>query len=173
MCWSSRILLAVLLAAAPAAAEPPACRLCSTAEGLIDSGRTKNARPMALEVQTSLDFDQVILTGPAGGTATLSPTGARQTSGSLSTLTGRAMIGEVVISGEPGREVRVELPARIDLFGNAGGTLAITRITSDLPAGAKLNDEGRLRVRFGGELFIRGDAEGEYRGDVPITVDYI
>jgi hypothetical protein len=88
-------------------------------------------------------------------------------------MTGRAMNGEVVIMGEPGRQVRVELPTRIDLFGFAGGALAITRITSDLPILPRLDGEGRLRVRFGGELFVRGDAEGEYRGDVPITVDYL
>jgi hypothetical protein len=124
-------------------------------------------------VQTSLDFDRVILTGPAGGTARLTPDGARQTSGALAALTGRAMSGEVVIRGEPGRQVRVDLPGRIDLFGFAGGKLTITRMISDLPSLPRLDGEGRLRVRFGGELFVSGDAEGEYRGDIPITVDYL
>jgi hypothetical protein len=128
---------------------------------------------MALEVQTSLDFDRVILTGPAGGTARLTPDGSRATSGALAALTGRAMTGEVVIRGEPGRQVRVDLPQRIELFGHSGGALAITRITSDLPIVPRLDGEGRLRVRFGGELFVSGDAEGNYRGDVPITVDYL
>lgn len=128
---------------------------------------------MALEVETSLDFDRVILTGPAGGTAILTPDGGRHTSGALTGLTGRAMTGEVVIRGEPGRQVRVELPSRIDLYGHAGGSLAVTRITSNLPILPRLDGEGRLRVRFGGELFVSGDAEGEYRGDVPIVVDYL
>jgi hypothetical protein len=83
------------------------------------------------------------------------------------------MTGEVLIRGEPGRQVRVDLPTRIDLYGFAGGALAITRITSDLPIIPRLDSEGRLRVRFGGELFVGGDAEGEYRGDVPITADYL
>lgn len=132
-----------------------------------------DAAPVALEVQTSLDFDRVILTGPAGGTARLTPEGTRQTSGALAAMTGRAMSGEVVIRGEPNRHVRVDLPSRIDLFGFAGGALALTRIVSDLPLLPRLDGDGRLRVRFGGELFISGDAEGEYRGDVPITVDYL
>jgi hypothetical protein len=167
------MLIAFLLAAAPAAAEPPACRLCVGEEGSLTGGGPSEAKPMALDVRTSLDFDRVILTGVAGGTARLSPEGGRETSGALATMTGRAMNGEVVIMGEPGRQVRVELPTRIDLFGFAGGALAITRITSDLPILPRLDGEGRLRVRFGGELFVRGDAEGEYRGDVPITVDYL
>lgn len=172
MRWLPRILLASLFASAPALAEPPACRLCVGNESGLTGGAPTD-RPMALEVQTSLDFDRVILTGPAGGTARLRPDGGRETDGGLAPMSGRAMSGEVIIRGEPGRQVRVDLPTRIDLFGYAGGALAITRITSDLPVMPRLDAEGRLRVRFGGELFIRGDAEGEYRGDVPITVDYV
>lgn len=128
---------------------------------------------MALQVETSLDFDRVILTGPAGGTAQVGPDGSRITRGALAPMTGRAMNGEVVIRGEPGRQVRIELPQRIELFGFSGGTLTISAIRSDLPAFPRLDPDGRLRFRFGGELFVSGDAEGTYRGDVPITVDYL
>ena len=167
MRWRARIFLLGLLASAPAAAEPaPACRLCDGSEGGLTSSSSPAATPVALEVQTSLDFDRVILTR-------LGADGSRQTSGALAALTGRAMTGEVVIRGEPGRQVRVDLPHRIDLYGFAGGALAITRIVSDLPVLPRLDGDGRLRVRFGGELFVSGDAEGEYRGDVPITVDYL
>jgi hypothetical protein len=173
MRWTSFLLAACLFASAPAVADPVPCRLCDGAGDGLSSPATTVAMPMALEVKTSLDFDRVILTGPAGGTARLAPDGSRQTSGALTALTGRAMTGEVVIRGEPGRQIRVDLPQRIDLYGFAGSTLAITRISSDLPLMPRLDPDGRLRVRFGGELFVSGDAEGEYRGDVPITVDYL
>jgi hypothetical protein len=171
MRWTT-VLISCLLGAAPAVAEPPACRLCGASEGLTTTVAA-GTKPTELEVQTSLDFDRVILTGATGGTARLGPDGTRETSGALAALTGRAMTGEVIIRGEPGRQVRVDLPTRIDLYGFAGGALAITRITSDLPIIPRLDSEGRLRVRFGGELFVGGDAEGEYRGDVPITADYL
>lgn len=172
MRWMTAFLACSITASASAAAVTPTCRLCSdNRDGLTEV--TSEAKPMALEVRTSLDFDRVILTGPAGGTARLTPDGARQTSGALAALTGRAMIGEVLIRGEPGRQIRVDLPSRIDLFGFAGGSLAITRIVSDLPSIPRLDGEGSLRVRFGGELFVGGDAEGNYRGDVSITVDYL
>lgn len=163
---------ALLLLAVPvsAGAEGP-CRLCREDSTLI--APEPAAKPVALEVQTSLDFDRVILTGPAGGTAHLGPDGSRVTNGSLAAMTGRAMNGDVVIRGEPNRQIRVELPRRIELFGFSGGVLTITSITSDLPAFPRLDGEGKLRVRFGGELFVSGDAEGNYRGDVPITVDYL
>lgn len=167
------LLLSLLLAPSTAFAEPAECRLCGNDETLTGGPAADIARPMALEVRTSLDFDRVILTGPAGGTARLNPDGSRQTEGALTPLSGRAMIGEVVIRGEPHRQVRVELPRRIDLYGFAGGALAVTRVTSDLPLLPRLDGEGLLRIRFGGELFIAGDAEGDYRGDVPITVDYL
>src|SRR5687768_12350719 len=102
MRWKSAILIASLFVSAPAAAEPPACRLCAGSDGSLTASTTADAKPMDLEVQTSLDFDRVILTGPAGGTATLAPDGGRQTSGALAAMTGRAMTGEVVIRGEPG-----------------------------------------------------------------------
>lgn len=173
MRWTTALSACSLFASVPAAAaDPAACRLCGESTGGLTTS-VPVARPVALEVQTSLDFDRVILTGPAGGIARLAADGSRQTSGALAAMTGRAMSGEVVIRGEPGRQVRIDLPSRIDLYGFAGGTLAITRINSNLPLLPRLDTEGRLSFRFGGELFVGGDAEGEYRGDVPIVVDYL
>jgi hypothetical protein len=37
----------------------------------------------------------------------------------------------------------------------------------------KLDGAGNLSFRFGGRLRISGDADGGYRGDVPITVEYM
>ena len=31
---------------------------------------------------------------------------------------------------------------------------------------------GNLTFRFGGRVQISGDADGDYRGDLPITVEY-
>jgi hypothetical protein len=65
------------------------------------------------------------------------------------------------------------MPERIALFGPTGGSLTIQRLASDLPPSPRLDENGRLRVRFGGELHVAGDAEGDYRGDIAITVDYL
>ena len=158
----------VLPAPGPALAQ---CRLCTGGESLAAPVDTP-AASVQLEVETSLDFDQLVLTGPAGGVARLAPDGSRLTSGALESLSARAMIGEVVIRGEPGRSIRVDLPGRIDLYGSSG-RLSISRISSDLPLAPRLDGNGRLRIRFGGELAVTGDAEGNYRGDVPITVEYL
>lgn len=168
--WILFLLFGASLAslAAPAAAQ---CRLCRPGEVL--TGEEAPQIPVQLEVETSLDFDRLILTGPSGGMARLSADGGRTTSGSVAGLSARAMTGELLIRGEPGRSVRVTMPERIELFGPAGGTLVIRDLGSDLPLSPRLDDQGRLRVKFGGELFVSGDAEGDYRGDIAITVDYL
>jgi hypothetical protein len=82
------------------------------------------------------------------------------------------MVGEVTIRGEPGRMVRVTLPERIELFGLAGGSIRLESIRSDLSPMPRLDGEGRLSFRFGGILRVSGDLDGEFRGDVPIDVEY-
>jgi hypothetical protein len=82
------------------------------------------------------------------------------------------MMGTVVIRGEPNRSVRVDLPKRIDLYSWSGARLTLDRVTSDLLPSPKLDANGRLTFHFGGEVIVGPNAEGDYRGDVPITVEY-
>ena len=154
--------------AVPAGAQ---CRLCDTPTTTRDDSAVNG--PVSLEIETSLDFDRLILLGTGDGTATLRPDGTHSVSGMVSDLSGRAMVGSAVVHGEAGRSVRVELPYSIELYSLGGNRITIEDIISDLPAGAKLDSAGTLPFRFGGRLHISGDAEGEYRGDVPITVEYL
>jgi hypothetical protein len=166
------VLLALLMHAAapqPAAAQ---CRLCDAPMTGAD-GAIETASPVRLEVEASLDFDRLIVTGPDGGTASLAPDGSRSVSGSVTELTSRAMVGSAIVRGEPGRTVRISLPSRIDMHGLGGNAISIDGIESDLPASARLDSNGSLSFRFGGRLQIIGEAEGDYRGDVPITVEYL
>jgi len=152
----------------PAAAQ---CRLCDTPTTSRDE-RSADGR-VSLEIETSLDFDRLILLGSGEGSATLLPDGSRSVSGVVSTISGRAMVGSAVIRGEAGRSVRIELPRRIELYSLSGGRITIEDIISDLPSVARLDSAGALSFRFGGRLRISGDSEGDYRGDVPITVEYL
>lgn len=157
--------------AMPASA-PAQCRLCEspTTEIAPEAG----GQPARLEVQAHLDFDQlVLLETAAAGTARMLPDGSRSSSGALGALSGRASVGSVVIRGEPGRLVRVSLPPAVQLFGLSGGILRVDSLVTDLPAQPRLDARGSLTFRFGGELHVEGTVEGDYRGDVPITVDYL
>lgn len=167
------LLIAGTLAAGIAAASPPAaaqCRLCDT-PSTAPVAADRHGR-IHLEVETSLDFDKLVLLGPGEGTATLRPDGGHEVSGIIGSVSGRAMVGSATVRGEPGRSVRIGIPGRIDLHSLSGGRISIEQIVSDLPAAPRLDGSGSLRFRFGGRLRVSGDAEGDYRGDVPITVEY-
>ena len=175
MSWKL-LLLSVLAFAAGMATVPamPAaaqCRLC--AAPTTGTEERPGDGPVSLAIETNLDFDRLILLGIGEGSATLLPNGSRGVSGVLGDISGRAMVGSAVIHGEAGRSVRIDLPPRIELFSLSGGRIVIEDIVSDLPAAARLDGAGALAFRFGGRLRISGDAEGDYRGDVPITVEYL
>ena len=154
-------------AAGKAAAQ---CRLCS---GVAEEEIAEVPPPMTIEVETSLDFDRLVLTGTTGGVARLGPDGSRSASGAIGDISGRAMAGTIVIRGEPNRSVRVDLPDRIELEGWNGSQILIERVSSDAGSAPRLDSNGRLVVRFGGELHVQGEAEGDYRGHVPVTVEYL
>ena len=147
------------------------CRLCDTPQTQREAEDTAAVR---LEVQAALDFDQLILLQSGGaGSARINPDGSYSTSGALGMVGARAMVGSVVIRGEPGKAVQVLLPGSILLHGLRGGTIRLDSIVSDLSRDPRLDSNGELRIRFGGELKISGDVEGDYRGDIPLTVDYL
>jgi hypothetical protein len=163
------LLCGVFAMPAPIAAQ---CRLCDVPETQRDGEGTASA--VKLEVQAALDFDRLILLQAGGsGTARINPDGSYSTTGALGSLSGRAMVGSVVIRGEPGKAVQVVLPGAILLHGLRGGTIRLESIASDLGGNPRLDSRGELRIRFGGELTIVGDAEGDYQGDIPLTVEYL
>lgn len=159
------------LAAAALSPARAQCRLCPSPT--VVPHRDEGAQPVAISIEAGLDFDRLILLGPGDGSATLRPDGSHQVSGLVEALGARAMVGRAEIRGEPGRAVRIELPRRIELHSLGGGRLVMHDIVSDLAAAPRLDSAGRLAFRFGGRLEVSGSAEGAYRGDVPITVDYL
>jgi hypothetical protein len=169
-CALASSLLAAVVAgvSAPASAQ---CRLCSAPT--TDLQQTEGGGPITLEVETSLDFDRLVLLDGGDGQATLLPNGERSSAGSVATVSASAMVGSVSVHGDPGRTVRVEMPQRITLYSVGGGRVSISNIETDLPGLPRLDPAGNLNFRFGGRLTISGDSEGQYRGDVPITVEYL
>lgn len=167
LCGFGLVSAATLLAASPSHAQ---CRLCSKPTTSAESAKDG---AIALEIEAGLDFDKLVVSGSGEGSATLTPDGRRQVSGSIEALTGRAMVGEARVRGEPGRAVRIDVPDRIRLYSINGSMISIDRIETDLPAMPKLDSAGNLSFRFGGRINVSGDAEGNYRGDLPITADYL
>ena len=122
-----------------------------------DRSPIRDSPPMELEVQAILDFDRIVVLGGGEGTATLRPDGTRHVTGSFRRISGRAMVGEARVRGEPGRTVRVDMPARIELHSVSGATISIDEIVTDLAARCR----GSIRLaassfRFGGRLRLSG-----------------
>ncbi len=147
------------------------CRLCDSPTTVREAEGGKG--DVRLDVQTSLNFDRLILLGAGEGTAVLRPDGSTSSTGMIADLSPRAMVGTVTVHGEPGRSIRIDLPSHIALHSLSGGEVTFDDVVSDLPSMPKLDSAGNLTFRFGGRLRIVGDAEGDYRGDLPITAEYL
>jgi hypothetical protein len=161
-----------VLAAAAAGLSPARgqCRLCDKPTTSLSN--SADADGIDLEIETSLNFDQLILAGEGQGAAVVRPDGSSAAQGALAQVSPRAMVGTASVHGVPGRAVRVELPRRIDLYSVSGGRIAVDDVSSDLPSLPRLDSAGNLTFRFGGRVTVTGDSEGEYRGNMPITVEY-
>jgi len=147
------------------------CRLCSG-----ESDSTVNAHPAAplrLQVESRLDFDKVVFEGKGSALFALSPGGVARLSGAATAAGARAMPGSVLVRGEPGRAVRVDLPHQIELFGDGTGSIRLDSLVTDLPAFPRIGDDGTLSFRFGGDLRLTGDGDGAYHGTIDITVEYL
>jgi len=162
----------VALAAAAVGAWPASgqCRLCDTPSTVLTQSHDDTG--IDLQIETSLDFDRLILSGPGDGAAVIRPDGSNAAQGAVAAVSPRAMVGSASVHGEPGRAVRVALPDRIELYSIDGGRMTFDDVASDLPSLPRLDSAGNLSFRFGGRLTVTGDAEGQYRGDLPITVEY-
>jgi hypothetical protein len=166
---SALLLLAatVVCAPVPAAAQ---CRLCDAPT----TGLSQEANgPIDLRIEASLDFNQLILLGMGEGTAEIRPDGSSQVSGTIGSISSRAMVGSATVRGEPGRLIRIDIPRALALHSISGGSVQVEDIVSDLPPSIRLDSTGLLTFRFGGRVRISGDAEGDYRGDLPITAEYL
>jgi len=164
-------LLSLVIAAAfplPASAQ---CRLCDTPTTIRDDQSAKGE--VRVEIETSLNFDRLVLSGEGEGSAMLRPDGSSTIAGAVADMSPRAMVGTVTVRGEPGRAIRIDLPRRIVLHSLSGGEVTFDDVVSDLPSVPRLDPAGNLTFRFGGRLRLSGDAEGDYRGDLPITAEYL
>jgi Domain of unknown function (DUF4402) len=129
--------------------------------------------PLNVEIRTQLDFSRAASGGSGGGQISIDPnSGARNVAGDVVDLGGSALAGSAIVTGAPGRAVRIEMPFTIRMNGANGGAIEITNLRTNLPPGPKLDSFGRLEFSFGGDLRITGDVAGTFRGRIPITAEY-
>ena len=158
---------AALLLCAPAQAQDN-CRLC-----FGDAGAAPGERPLTIEIWTDLNFSKLAVTGRTGGSAELAATGGeKRTTGEVIDLGGIAVTGHGRITGVPLRAVRLDLPDTVEMTTPDGGRASLAAFTTDLPPHPALNANGELEFSFGARLILSGGRGGNYRGRIPISVDY-
>lgn len=172
--WSTSLLgLAFLMA--PLGISPGAaagdCVLCGITPG--DNAASDVVAPLEIEVETTLDFDRVIVGDNGAGAVRLLPDGSADASGAAESIGGRAKLGRIIIHGEPNRAIYVDFPKSIELVGMKGTILAVSALVTDLPDDPRLDSRGELIVDFGGELSIPGGADGDFRGNLLVRADYL
>ena len=173
MCIMVRVtLLALALATAvlPSTARAQ-CRLCDQPSTQMPADSADG--DVQISVDTGLDFDRLIFSGAGTGAATVRPDGANGAEGIVTAVSPRANVGTVLVHGQPGRALRVSFPRRIELYSLNGGRITLDQVVTDLPSMPRLDSAGNLNFRFGGRLIVTGDADGQFRGDLPITVEYL
>ena len=155
----------------PASAAP--CQLCGETLPADDRPIADDIElPLRIEISAQLDFSR-IATGRGGGSVVVDPvSGQRRISGDLRDLGGMALTGEAMVSGTPGRAVRVAIPPEILLDGDQGRLARVVDVTTNPGPAPRLGPDGRLRFRFGGRLAVASDDDGNYRGRIPISVEY-
>lgn len=77
-----------------------------------------------------------------------------------------------MVTGTPGRTVRIDIPLSIRMTGSNGGSIEISNLRTNLPPNPKLDAFGKLEFSFGGDLEIKGSIAGTFRGRIPITAEY-
>ena len=164
------ILAAAAAAAASASAANGQCRLCDAPTTAHDEALGKD--DVQLEIDTNLNFDRVIVSGTGAGQAVLRPDGSSLATGSIADIGARAMVATVRVHGVPGRALRIDVPRRIDLYSLEGSRLTFDEVVTDAADLPRLDSAGNLVFHIGGKLRFMGDEDGDYRGDLPITVEY-
>ena len=160
-------MLAALATDVPAGAQDGGCLWCT------DQVNQQSARPLTVEIESGLEFSRMAMVGTMGGQAEIDAvSGARRMDGGMLSLGGLAFRGRARIMGEPNRTVRIDLPPRVLMRSPEGGTIELTGFTTDLLAMPVLDGNGTLDFAFGGTLVASGNGGGNFRGRIPIRVDY-
>ncbi|MFC4293372.1 DUF4402 domain-containing protein [Sphingorhabdus arenilitoris] len=155
------------------AARGDVCRLCEAAPSASNAPKGPDT-PISIDITTRLNFSRFAMAGTGqSGQVKINPqSGTAQVQGGLVDLGGYSLAGTAVIRGEPGRQVRVDMPASIQMTSSTGGTMTLAELQTDLGPAPRLDASGELRFSFGGALQVSGSVSGKFRGRIPITAQY-
>jgi len=128
---------------------------------------------VSITIESGLQVGRLGLTGRDDGNAAIDPqTGAKQVGHNMIDLGGLTFQGKVTVTGQPLKPVRIDLPRTVVLRSPGGGEAELSDFRTDLPGVAMLDANGQLQFNFGATISSRNGEGGDFRGRVPIRVEY-
>ena len=171
----------VVASAPPAALPDPANHAASAplqqnnacCASVFDQVGPNGERPLSITIESGIDIGRLGLTGHKDGDAAIDPqTGAKQVGPNMVDLGGLSFQGKATITGQPLRPVRIELPPSITLYTAGGVEAQLGDFRTDLPPVAMLDANGQLQFNFGATITCKNGQDGNFRGRIPIRVEY-
>lgn len=130
-------------------------------------------RPLSITIESGLTVGRLGLKGHADGDATIDPqTGAKELGANMIDLGGLSFQGKATITGQPLHPVRIELPHTVVLHSPSGAEAELRDFRTDLPPVAMIGADGRLQFNFGATISTKNAQGGNFRGRIPIRVEY-
>ncbi len=164
------VAFALASAAVPVSAQ---CLLCDASKTAVNSDSARPAGiPLRISINTRLDFSRAAIANIGQGKIIVTPDGARTVSGNLEDLGGMGVAGTVEIWGSPNRQLTIDLPNTVELRAADGSVAQVSNFRTDLKRNPKLNVAGYLKFNFGAELNVSAGQAGQFRGRIPISVEY-
>jgi hypothetical protein len=166
--WAYAIAAALIAVSAPAFGSADGGRADAFAQPAANG-----ERPLSITIESGLQIGRLGLTGRADGNAAIDPqTGAKEIGPNMVDLGGVAFQGKATVTGQPLKPVRIDLPRTVTLRSPTGAEAELTDFRTDLPAVAMLDANGVLQFNFGATIRSKDSQGGDFRGRIPIRVEY-
>ena len=139
----------------------------------LPASATNGEHPLSITIESALQVGRLGLTGRYDGNAVIDPqTGAKLVGPNMIDLGGLTFQGKATITGQPLKPVRIDLPRSVVLHSVAGGEAELSDFRTDLPQVAMLDANGQLQFHFGATITSKNAQGGDFRGRIPIRVEY-
>jgi hypothetical protein len=158
---------------APAVAQPVGDSNDSCCDDPFARIGARGERPLSITIESGLSVGRLGLQGRKDGDAAIDPqTGTKRVGANMVDLGGLSYQGRATVTGQPLRPVRIELPQSVELFSQNGAKAELSDFRTDLPGVAMLDASGQLQFNFGATITSRDGQGGNFRGRIPIRVEY-
>jgi hypothetical protein len=139
---------------------------------VLAAGWARFAEAQTVTARRNLAFGKIAGDHDLSGTVTISPSGAKSTSGGIFNQGGTARAAQFRVTGSARREITIILPSSFTMKVN-GKMIEVTNLTHDCGHPCTIAKNGRRDVNVGGKATLSANqGAGNYSGTFSFTVIY-